>query len=330
MITCELSVIVVSYNTRELTLACLESVYAQTRGLDFEILVVDNDSRDGSATAIAQRFPQVKLITLNDNIGFARANNLAAKQARGEYILLLNPDTVVLDRAINKLLAFAKARPAAGIYGGRAWFGDGRLNSTSCWARSTPWSEFCHAVGLTTLFRRSPWLNPEGMGPWKRDTVRDVDIVTGCFLLIQRELWQRLDGFDPAFFMYGEEADLCLRARQLGAQPTICPDAEIIHYGGKSERSRADKLVRLLNARRRLIQRHWPRRWVRFGQAMQMLSVLQRFALFRLAAGCGHRAARERAATFREVWNRRGEWAALTRTGPPTILKTMTVGTRDA
>src|SRR5690606_35725860 len=116
---------------------------------------------------------------------------------------------------------------------------------------------FCVATGLSSLFRGSSLFNPEGYGGWKRDTVREVDIVSGCFFLIRRELWERLGGFDPAFFMYGEEADLCLRARKLGARPMVTPEATIVHYGGASERVRADKMVRLLQAKALLIRRHW-------------------------------------------------------------------------
>ena len=207
-----LSILVVSYNTRELTLACLESVYAQTTDLDFEVIVVDNASEDGSAKSIADAFPQVKVIESVENLGFARANNLAARSASGEYLLLLNSDTVVLDRAINRILNFARVRPEAGIVGGRTVFADGSLNASSCHGRQTPWGLFCLGTGLAAVFRGSRWFDPESLGSWQRDTVAEVDAVSGCFLLIRRELWEKLGGFDESFFMYGEDMDLCLRA----------------------------------------------------------------------------------------------------------------------
>lgn len=308
---CDVSIIIVSYNTCELTCACIESVYAQTT-IPFELLVVDNQSSDGSAEQIAARFPGATLITPDENLGFARANNLAAQRAIGDYLLLLNPDTVVLDRAIDRLVAFARQHPANGIYGGRTRFADGSLNPTSCWGRSTPFSEFAFATGLSAAFRRSGWLNPEEMGNWQRDSVREVDIVTGCFFLITRDLWQRLGGFHPDFFMYGEEADLCLRARQLGARPIITPDATIIHYGGRSEQQPARKMIRMLRVRRMLMQRHWPPAWVPFGRAMQCLTVWQRRCAFNLLALLGRRGARERAALFAEIWRRRAEWTDTT------------------
>ena len=256
-----LTVIIVSYNTREMTLACLRSLRDETR-VSHEVIVVDNASTDGSAEAIAAEFPETALMAETANHGFAGGNNLAARRASGEYLLLLNPDTVVLDGAVDRLLAFARARPAAGIWGGRTLYGDRSLNPTSCWRRMTLWSLACRATGLTGVFPRSELFNSESYGGWDRSSERAVDIVTGCFLMIRRDLWEALDGFDPAFFMYGEEADLCLRARAHGAAPRVTPKATILHYGGASEKVRADKMVRLLAGKASLIGRHFPR-WQR-------------------------------------------------------------------
>ena len=259
------SVLIISFNTRALTLQCLRSVHEQTRGVEYEVVVVDNASDDGSADAIAAEFPSVRLIRLEENIGFARANNLAAKSALGRYLLLLNPDTVILDGAIQKAVAFADANPRAGIVGGRTYFGDHRLNYNSCHGAPTPWSQLCKGLGLSAVFRRSRLFDPESLGPWQRDDVREVDAVTGCFLLIERDLWNRLGGFDESFFMYGEDTDLCLRAARLGRASMICPDCTLIHYGGQSDRVRADKMVRLFRAKAQLIRKHWSPAWVGFG-----------------------------------------------------------------
>jgi hypothetical protein len=310
----DLSIIVVSYNTRELTLACLQSIYDQTVDSCFELLVVDNQSTDGSAAAIAERFPRAELILSNENLGFARANNLAAERATGEFLLLLNPDTVVLDRAIDRLVAFARQRPDNGIYGGRTLFGDRALNPTSCWGRSTPWSEFCFATFLSVLLRGSPWFNPEEIGNWQRDSVREVDIVTGCLFLLRADLWRQLGGFHPDFFMYGEEADLCLRARRLGVRPIITPEATIIHYGGQSETKRTKKMIRMLQARRRLIERHWRSPWIGFGKCMQSLAVLNRRVAWNLSALVGQRGARQSADAFAELWRQRRGWMHTRRT----------------
>ena len=304
----KVSILIVSYNTREMTLACLRSIFAETQSTSFELTVVDNESGDGSADAIAAEFPRVRLIRSERNLGFAAANNLATQDATGEYLLLLNPDTIVLRGAIDKLLAFAKAHPSNGIWGGRTLFADGSLNLASCWARPTPWSLFCLASGLTALFRGSRFFNPEAYGSWQRDTVREVDIVSGCFLLIRKDLWDRHGGFDPAFFMYGEEADLCLRARKSGVKPMITPEATIIHYGGASERVRSDKLVRLLHAKALLIRRHWDPGWVPFGLVSLMAWALIRAVAWSVLRILFRKTARSEAEQWWSVWARRSQW----------------------
>jgi GT2 family glycosyltransferase len=304
----DVSIIVVSYNTRELTVACLESVYAQTKA-PFELIVLDNASSDGSADAIAARFPQATLIRSQQNLGFAGANNAAARKATGRYLLLLNPDTLVLDSAIDKLLAFAHHHPQAGIWGGRTVFTDGKLNPTYCWKRQTLWSTVCCASGLNSVLRGNRLFDPEALGAWNHSNHREVDIVSGCFLLITRALWERLRGFDPAFFMYGEEADLCLRAHALGARPRITTDATIVHYGGASEKVRSDKLVKLIKAKTLLIRRHWPPALSRVGIAMLTVWPLSRAlawnAISRVSPSHG---ALDNAASWKAVWNRRREW----------------------
>jgi N-acetylglucosaminyl-diphospho-decaprenol L-rhamnosyltransferase len=254
----KLSVLIVNYNTKALTLECLRSLYFETQSTTFETILVDNASSDGSANAIELAFPQVKLIRSPVNIGFGPANNKASKHAVGKYVLLLNSDTVVLHSAVDNLVAFAEKNPSALIWGGRTKFADGSLNPSSCWRYMSLWSLFCQAVGLSSIFRSSDLLNRESYGSWDRGCEREVEFVSGCFLLITRELWDQLDGFDEQFFMYSEEADVCWRARHLGAHPMVTPEATIIHYGGKSEVDHDDKLVKLLTGKMTFILKHWP------------------------------------------------------------------------
>ena len=315
--TIEVSILLVSFNTRELTLAALDSLRRETGAVTTEVIVVDNASSDGSAQAIAAHPLGPRLLALTENIGFGRANNLAAREARGRYLLLLNPDTVVLDTAIERLIRFAARRPQARIWGGRTLFPDGRLNPSSCWRRITLWNLLTRATGLTGIAPRSALLNSEAMGGWQRDSERAVDIVSGCFLLIERSLWNELGGFDPLFFMYGEEADLCLRARALGARPMITPEATIVHLGGASERARADKMVRLLAAKASLVTRHFPAPTRPLGRALLAAWPLSRWlALTAAALVTGSETHRSTAATWREIWSRRKEWAAGYRAPP--------------
>ena len=305
----DVSILIVSFNTRDMTCEAIASVVRETREVSCEIIAVDNASTDGSADAIATHPDRPKLIRLAENIGFARGNNLAAQNATGEFLLLLNPDTVVKDCAIDRLVAFARANSEAMIWGGRTMFADGRLNPSSCWQRITFWNLITKATGLAAIFPNSAVFNPEAYGGWQRDSVRYVDIVSGCFFLVRRSDWEKLGGFDAAYFMYGEEADLCLRARRMGARPMITPDAAIVHYGGASERTRTGKMVRLLAAKATLINRHWPRSAKGLGLLLLSMWPLTRWmALAAMERVSGDPATQEAAATWRAIWRARSEW----------------------
>lgn len=305
----DISIIVVSYNTREMTVEALESVYKSEGDVAFEVIVVDNASTDGSADAIAERLPQVRLIRSEENLGFGRANNIAAEAAQGRYILLLNPDTLVFPTSLQSLMDFAKDQPQARIWGGRTVFADGSLNPTSVWRGLSLWSLTCAAFLLTGLFKNSSLFNPEAYGGWRRDEVREVDIVTGCYLLIETGLWRELKGFDPEFFMYAEEADLCYRGRQLGARPMFTPNSTIVHYGGASETARGPKLVRLYAGKVTFMRKHWSPLRYRLGVGIYLFHVLIHWIAYgaiRLAT----RSTRARGAfeAWRHVWRNRPAW----------------------
>lgn len=237
---------------------CLRSVFHETRNAAFEIIVLDNASSDGSIDAIDVEFGErIKLISSEENLGFTAGNNNAIKSAIGNYILLLNPGTIVLDGAIDKLIIFANKNTEAKIWGGKTLFKDRSHNPSSCWSKLTIWSLLMQATGLSSIFKNAIFFNPEGIGGWDRGGDRKVDIVSGCFLLIKKCFWDKLDGFHSDFFMYGEETDLCLRAHSYSASPMVSSSATIIHYGGASEKVRADKLVRLLKAKMLLIEKHF-------------------------------------------------------------------------
>lgn len=304
----ELTVIIVSYNTRALTLKCLETLYANTRRTRFQTVVYDNASQDGSAEAIAAHFPHVELIASPENLGFARANNVVAETATTEWLLLLNPDTEVHEGAIDRLMDFSRANPEAGITGGRTVFPDGSLNIASCWMRITPWSAFCMATGLTAAFRGSALFNPEAMGSWKRDSVREVDIVVGCFLMIRRALWAELGGFDLKYFMYGEEADLCLRARRMGYRPMITPEAEIMHLVGASSSKITDKVIMVAKSRSTLIRDHWPPYLVPLGIALLWFWGATRVAAAQALRLTGRARHVETAWKWRLIWSCRQDW----------------------
>lgn len=305
----DVSIIVVNYRTRDLTLECLRSIVRETRQASYEILLVDNNSGDGVIDAVAEEMPQVRLFPLKDNVGFAQGNNVAAEHAAGRYLLMLNPDTLVLDGAIDRLMSFAIERPEAKIWGGQSLLGDRKLDHGSCWRRMTLWSVFCRSFGLSAAFPNSSVLNSEAYGSWDRSYAREVDIICGCFLLISKEFWDQLGGLDARFFMYGEEADLCLRAAQLGARPTFTPTATIIHYGGASEQIETEKLVRILGAKAELIKRHWSPISRAAGLFLFSLWPLVSATTYGVAGRLAHDDRRRaRAETLWKVWKRRADW----------------------
>jgi N-acetylglucosaminyl-diphospho-decaprenol L-rhamnosyltransferase len=303
------SIIIISYNTNKDTLNCLASIFRETKNISFEIIVFDNGSLDNSAIAIQQEFgSRVNLITAESNIGFAVGNNIAAHYAKGEYLLLLNPDTVVLQGAIDNLLEFAISQPDAGIWGGRTLLGDMSLNPASCWMRQTLWSLTSQVLGLSSIFRKSTLFNPEGIGSWNREGVREVDIVSGCFFLVRHDLWKQLNGFHPEFFMYGEEADFCLRAKNLGYQPAVSSAATIVHFGGASEKVKSDKMVRLIKAKILLIKRHFPASQRKLGIILLTGWPITRYLSHLFLSLCGRSSSIIKRNEWKSVWSRRREW----------------------
>lgn len=302
----EVTVIIVSYNTRELTLKAVETLLQNAGNVHMRVVLWDNASHDGSADAIAERFPEIELIRSADNVGFAAANNAIAAKTTTEWLLLLNPDTETYPKAVENLLRFAKANPQAGIVGGRTVFPDGSLNIASCWNTMSIWSLFCSAVGLSMVFRNTILFNPEGIGGWKRDSVRQVDVVVGCFLMMRTAQWRELGGFSPRYFMYGEEHDLCLRAAKIGLRPMITPDAQIMHLVGASSSKVEHKIVRLLAAKSTLIRDHWSKAAAPIGIALLWLWIANRYAASKITSllkgkpGSGSK--------WQAIWSSRHQW----------------------
>lgn len=253
----DVAIVIVTYNSEGEIAACLESVLAERRGVSQQIIVVDNDSRDGTVALVRERFPEVELHLPGRNLGFAAGVNYGVDRSDAEFVLLLNPDTVIVRNAIDTVVEFAREHPRYGIYGGRTLTPDGDLEPSCCWGAPTLWSMFLFAFGLTTLAPQNRLLDPESLGSWQRDTVREVGVVTGCFLLAPRKVWNELGGLDVRYFMYGEDADLAMRARAAGYAPVICPTAELIHEVGKSSDTPVHKTLLLYRGKASLVRTHW-------------------------------------------------------------------------
>jgi GT2 family glycosyltransferase len=229
----DVSIVIVSWNTRDLLRDCLKSIAAETKDVSFETIVVDNASKDSTDAMVANEFPEVILIKNEVNRGFAAANNQGIRQGRGRYILLLNPDTIILDRAIYKTIAFADARQDIGIVGCQVYLDDRSVQRTG-FAFPSPWNLFLTLSGLSRAFAKSRLLGAPELGWWDRDTEQDVDVISGMFMLIRREALSEVGDLDESYFVYTEEADLCFRFASAGWRRVFTPSARIIHVCGGS------------------------------------------------------------------------------------------------
>jgi len=231
----DISIIIVNWNTREYLQQCLRSIYAAASNLAFETIVVDNASKDGSAKMVTANFPQVILITNDTNKGFAAANNQGIARATGQYILLLNSDTIVLDNAIENCLAFARANPDAAVIG-LAVLNPDRTVQPTCFMFPSILNMLLSTSYLYKLFPHSKFFGRERMTWWNRSDIRQVDVVTGCFMLVNRKAIQQVGLMDERFFLYAEETDWCYRFKQAGWKVLFAPVGHIVHFGGQSAR----------------------------------------------------------------------------------------------
>ena len=232
-----LSIVIVSWNTKDLLRNCLTSIYDQAFPHDFETWVVDNFSKDGSALMVENDFPQVKLVKNLDNVGFAKANNQAISMAQGEYILLLNPDTILNKDALVNLVDYLKQDPSVGAVGSKLLNADGSLQ-TSCYPAPTLFREFWRMFYLDKFFA----LGIYKMENWNQLAPRQVDVLMGASLMVRGTLLHKLSGFDESYYIYSEEVDLCYRIRKAGFDIHWVPSSEVTHFGGQSTKQVANKM----------------------------------------------------------------------------------------
>ena len=230
----DLSIVIVNYNVRYFLEQCLQSVFRSGQYLDMEVFVVDNNSVDGSVDMVATKFPQVKLIANKENVGFSRANNQAIALATGRYILLLNPDTVLEDDTLPKVISFMDSHPDAGGLGVKMLDGRGKFLPESKRGLPTPSVAFYKIFGLSALFPKSRVFGKYHMGYLDNESIHQVDVLSGAFMLIRKETLDATGFLDESFFMYGEDIDLSYRITQAGYKNYYYPDTRIIHYKGES------------------------------------------------------------------------------------------------
>lgn len=252
----DFSIIIVNWNTRELLADCLESIAETAGSLNVELIVVDNDSTDGSQAMLQQQFPHVRLILNTENVGFATANNQAVRESSGRYVILLNPDTKILPGALQAQLDFIEQHPEAGVIGPMVLNPDLTLQS-SCNPMPTLWREFWRLMFLDRLWPQSVYQEET----WDTTVAHRVEVIQGNCLVIRREALLKIGLLDEAFFMFTEEVDLCYRVLQQGWLIYWVPMGRIIHYGGQSTRQAFKKMFLELYRSKVLFFRKIGGRW---------------------------------------------------------------------
>ena len=241
----KLAVIIVNYNVRHFLEQALLSVRKASEGLSVETWVVDNNSVDDSVAMVQQKFPEVRVIANRENVGFSTANNQAIRLSTAEYVLLLNPDTVVQADTFQKTLDFMDSRPDVGGLGVRTIDGTGTFLPESKRGFPSPWVAFCKAFGLSALFPKSPLFNRYYLGYLSEFENHEIEVLVGSFMLMRKSVLDKIGLLDEAFFMYGEDIDLSYRIVKEGFKNYYFADTTIIHYKGESTKKGSLNYVRV-------------------------------------------------------------------------------------
>jgi len=229
----DISVILVSYNTIEMTKISLKHLLSSRNNLEMNVIMIDNNSKDNSATLLRNEHPNITLIENKKNVGFGRANNQALPFIDSRYVLLLNTDAFVEPDSIEKTVQYMDANPQCGILGVKLLGRDGVLQP-SCRYFPTPWNIFLNQTGLKRVFKSAKLMDDMS---WDHASVRDCDWVPGCYFLIRKEVIDQVGLLDPRYFLYYEEIDLCFAAKKAGWHVTYFPDTTVVHIGGESAKS---------------------------------------------------------------------------------------------
>ncbi len=253
----QISVIVVSWNGREYLRGCLQSLRQTRASSVHEVIVVDNASIDGSPEMVAAEFPEVLLLRMDQNLGFARANNLAFERATGSLLALVNSDVVVHPGCLQELAAFLDDHEAVGMVGPRVVGSDGQLQRT-CRCLPGVWNSLCRAVALDRLFPRYAMFSSYEMRYFAHDRIAEVEVLSGCFCMVRRKAIDEVGGFDERFFFYAEDFDWCKRFVEAGWKVMFDPRATATHFGGGStSQAPARYSIEILRANLKYWHKHY-------------------------------------------------------------------------
>ena len=257
----QLSVIILNYNVRYFLEQCVLSVQEAIDTLEAEIIVIDNNSTDGSCLMMQQRFPTVKLIQNKENFGFPKGNNIGVSEAQGKYICILNPDTVVAEDTFIKILAFAEKQTNLGILGCKLIDGTGSFLPESKRGIPTPWVAFTKVFGLYKVFPKWKLFNQYYAQHVNENETGKVEILVGAFMFMQRDLYRELDGFDEDCFMYADDIDLSYRALQKQKSNYYFHETTVLHYKGESTIKDEKYMNRFQEAMNFFYQKHFKKSW---------------------------------------------------------------------
>ena len=254
----QLSIIIVNYNVKYFLEQCLSSVQKSIEGIDAEVIVVDNDSNDGSIGYLQPLFPRVKFIESKINLGFAKANNLALQLAKGNYILFLNPDTIIPENCIVNCLNFFSQHNDCGALGVQMIDGSGNFLPESKRSFPSLTAAFFKLTGLSQLFPKSKFFNQYALGHLSKNENYEVDVLAGAFMMMSRSALVQTNGFDETFFMYGEDIDLSYRIQKIGYKNYYFGKQTIIHFKGESTKRGSLNFVKMFyNAMTIFIKKHY-------------------------------------------------------------------------
>lgn len=255
-----LSIIIVSYNVRYFLEQCLCSVGRAVQAIgenEAEVIVVDNASKDGTINYLKNKFPSVIFISNKENLGFAKANNQALRQAKGAYVLFLNPDTILPEDIFSKTVSFLDANPKAGALGVRMVDGSGKFLKESKRGLPTAWASFCKMSGLTASFPDSKFFAKYYAGHLDEHKTQQVAVLSGAFMLARKSVLDQLNGFDEQFFMYAEDIDLSYRILKLGYHNYYFADTSIVHFKGESTKKDAKYVELFYKAMHQFVRKHY-------------------------------------------------------------------------
>lgn len=238
----KLSIIIITYNSEKLIGPCLDSIYKTTKDLNYEVIIIDNASQDNTVSFLQKNYPKINLTLNRQNVGFARAVNQGIKKAGGEFILLLNPDMRVLDKTINKSLAYLEKNSDVGILGCQFLYPNMKIQASF---GNFP-SLFTEFLQATYLYKFLPWgrFIPESVLSKKRfKKIQEVDWLSGSYMLMRQKVFEKIGLFDENFFMYLEDVDFCFRAKEAGFKVVYFPKVQVIHYHMASTKKDPSKAI---------------------------------------------------------------------------------------